>query len=287
MKKSFLSVLSLLSFFITSKAQLPTEKTLLWQVTGKGITKPSFLFGTIHLMCSGELKMPALVKEKFNTAEELYLEIDMDDPEMMREMMNGMQMKDSSTLENLMGNEFERVNSVFKTSTGLPLKMLNTAKPMLIISMIYPSLLGCTPVSWESVFLQMAKDKSIQIKGLETLQDQIDVFDKIPYKVQSDMLVKMLLNIDSAKMEFQEMLDVYKKKDINRLNILTTKQEDFGEYQDILLSNRNRKWIPIIGEEAKKRPTFFAFGAGHLGGETGVINLLRKAGFTVKPVFYQ
>ncbi len=287
MQKGFLFVLPFLGFLVASKAQIPTEKTLLWQVSGKGITKPSYLFGTIHLMCSGELKMPEVVKEKFNTSEELYLEVDMDDPEMFKEMMAGMQMKDSSTLENLMGNKFDRVDAIFKTSTGLPLKMLNTAKPMLIISMIYPSLLGCTPVSWESVFQQMAKEKSIEIKGLEKLQDQIDVFDKIPYKVQSDMLVKTLLNIDSAKIEFQEMLDVYKKKDINQLNILTSKQEDFGEYQDILLSNRNRNWIPVIGEEAKKRPTFFAFGAGHLGGETGVINLLRKTGFTVKPIFYE
>jgi uncharacterized protein YbaP (TraB family) len=132
MQKDFLLVLSFLGLLISSKAQLPTEKTLLWEVSGKGITKPSYLFGTIHLMCSGELKMPTVVKEKFNTTAELYLEIDMDDPEMIKDMMAGMQMKDSSTLENLMGNKFERVNAIFQTSTGLPLKMLNTAKPMFI-----------------------------------------------------------------------------------------------------------------------------------------------------------
>ncbi|WP_170234078.1 TraB/GumN family protein [Segetibacter aerophilus] len=286
MQKAALILLSLFTS-LTTIAQAPKEKTLLWQVSGKGITKPSYLFGTIHLMCSGELKMPEMVKEKFNSTSELYLEIDMDDPNMMTEMMAGMQMKDSSTLEKLMGNKFEKANSIFTTSTGMPLKMLNTAKPMLVMSMIYPSLLGCTPVSWESVFQTMAKEKTIEVKGLEKLQDQIDVFEKIPYKVQSDMLVKTLLNIDSAKIEFHEMLDVYKKKDIDKMNILTNKQENFGEYTDILLSDRNHNWIPVIGEEAKKRPTFFAFGAGHLGGENGVINLLRKAGFTVKPIFYE
>jgi uncharacterized protein YbaP (TraB family) len=285
MQKIALLIFSLLNVLATTE-QVPKEKTLLWQVSGKGITKPSYLFGTIHLMCSAELKMPALVKEKFNTTSELYLEIDMDDPDMMKEMMAGMQMKDSSTLEKLMGSTFEKANEIFTTSTGMPLKMLNTAKPMLVMSMIYPSLLGCAPVSWESVFQTMAKQKTIEIKGLEKLQDQIDVFEKIPYKIQSDILVKTLLNIDSARIEFHEMLDLYKKKDINQLNILTTKEEDFGKYSDLLLNNRNRNWIPVIGEEAKKRPTFFAFGAGHLGGETGVINLLRKAGFTVKPVFY-
>lgn len=287
MKKSCLFIMSLVSFIISSIAQIPTEKTLLWQVTGNGISKPSYLFGTIHLICPAEMKMPEVVKEKFSTAEELYLEIDMDDPNMMKEMMAGMQMKDTSTLENLMGNKFESVNTAFKTATGMPLKMLNTAKPLLIMSMVYPSLLGCTPVSWESVFEKMAQEKGIAINGLEKLQDQMGVFEKIPYQVQSDILAKMLLNIDSSKMEFQQMMNVYKKKDINQLNILTQKEEDFGKYQDVLLSNRNHNWIPVIGEQAKKRPTFFAFGAGHLGGETGVINLLRKAGFTVKPVLYQ
>ncbi|HEX8358405.1 MAG TPA: TraB/GumN family protein, partial [Segetibacter sp.] len=81
--------------------------------------------------------------------------------------------------------------------------------------------------------------------------------------------------------------EVYKKKDINQLYLLTTKEEEFGKYEGILLNDRNHNWIPVIGEQAKKVPTFFAFGAGHLGGEKGVISLLRKAGFTVEAVLYQ
>ena len=279
--------MTFIGFTSLTKAQVPTDKTLLWEVSGKGITKPSFLFGTIHLMCTDELKMPKIVEEKFNTSGTLFLEIDMDDPNMMKDMMSGMQMKDSSTLENLMGNKYDSVSSVFQKKTGMPLRMLNTAKPFLLMSMLYPAILQCTPISWESVFQKMAKEKGIAIQGLERLEDQMNIFDKIPYKVQSDMFVKMLLNIDSSKKDFDNMLQVYKKKDINELNILTNKEEDFGEYTNILLDDRNHNWIPVIGEQAKKMPTFFAFGAGHLGGEKGVINLLRKAGFTVKPVFYQ
>jgi uncharacterized protein YbaP (TraB family) len=286
MSKYFAAFITLIVFANSIQAQVPQEKTLLWEVSGKGITKPSWLFGTIHLMCSDEMKMPKIVEEKFNTAGSLFLEIDLDDPNMIKDMMMGMQMKDSSTLQNLMGNKFDSVSSIFQTTTGMPLEMLNTAKPFLLMSMLYPSLLACTPVSWESIFQKMAQTKGIEIQGLEKLQDQMDIFDKIPYKIQSDMFVKMLLNIDSSKKDFNEMLDVYKKKDINQLNILTNKEEDFGAYTNLLLDDRNHNWIPVIGEQAKKIPTFFAFGAGHLGGEKGVINLLRKAGFTVKPVYY-
>ncbi|HEX8461926.1 MAG TPA: TraB/GumN family protein, partial [Segetibacter sp.] len=257
MKKSLLLILSFIACLSHLIAQVPTEKTLLWQVTGKGITNPSYLFGTIHLMCPSDLKMPQIVKDKFNTTTELYLEIDMDDPNMMQQLMLGMQMKDSSTLVNLLGSKFDTANTVFQKATGMPLKMMNTAKPFLLMSMIYPSLLGCTPVSWESIFQKMATDKGFEIKGLERLQDQMDIFDKIPYKVQSEMLSKMLLNIDSSKKEFAEMLTVYNKKDINQLSELTSKEEDFGEYEGILLSDRNHNWIPVIGEQARKKATFF------------------------------
>jgi len=287
MKKGFLSILSFAVCLFHSFSQAPKEKTLLWEISGKGIARPSYMFGTMHIMCPGDLQTPEIVKEKFNTTGELFLEMDMDDPNMMKEMLSGMQMKGSSTLEGLIGNRFDSASQLFQQTTGMPLKMLNTAKPFLLTSMIYPSLLGCTPGSWESIFQKMATDKGLEIKGLEKLQDQMDVFEKIPYKTQSEMLVQMLFNIDSSKKELLEMIDVYKTKDINQMNILTTKDENFGQYEGILLNDRNHNWIPVIGEQAKKQSTFFAFGAGHLGGENGVISLLRKAGFTVKPVFYQ
>jgi len=285
--KKLAAALAFMGYVVHLNAQVPMEKTLLWEVTGKGITKPSYLFGTIHLMCPDELKMPEIVKQKFDNTKQLYLEIDMDDPNLMKDMMSGMKMSDTSTIEGLMGSKFDSLDSIFQSATGFSLKMMNSAKPFLLMSMIYPSLLGCQPQSWEDAFQNMAKEKNMEIKGLERVQDQIDVFEKIPYKVQSDMLAKMLQNLDSSKIEFAQMMDVYKHKDINKLHQMTIDDKDFGEYEGTLLNDRNHNWIPVIGEQAKKMPTFFAFGAGHMGGEDGVINLLRKAGFTVKPVFYE
>lgn len=272
--------------FVVVNAQAPIEKTLLWEVSGSGISSPSYLFGTIHLMCADELKMPEVVKRKFDGSKQLFLEIDMDDPNMVKEMMIGMQMNGNTTLENLMGKNFDSANAIFQSKTGIPLKMLNSAKPFLLMSMIYPSLLGCQPLSWEGEFQKMATEKELEIKGLEKLSDQMDVFEKIPYQVQSEMLIKMLQNLDSSKIAFNEMLAVYKTKDINKLYEMTTRDADFGKYEGTLLDDRNHNWIPVIGEQAKKMPTFFAFGAGHLGGDKGVISLLRKAGYIVKPVFY-
>lgn len=288
MKKIITATLSILSISLSLNAQAPQEKTLLWEVTGKGIKQPSYLYGTIHLMCPQDLKMPAVVKEKFNTVKQLYLELDMDDPNLMKEMMQGMQMKDTNTIQGLLGEaRFDSTNKVFKSTTGIDLKMMNKAKPMLLMSLVYPSMLGCMPESWEKAFQDMAAQRKIELKGLENLSDQVAVFEKIPYKVQADMLARMMQDLDSTKNTFTKMLKIYHSKDINAMVALTTANEDFGEYEGVLLNDRNRNWIPVIGEEAKKNPTFFAVGAGHLGGVNGVISLLRKAGFIVKPVMYK
>ena len=287
MKKIVGFTLVLLGVVSFTFAQVPTEKTLLWEISGKDTREPSYLYGTIHLMCPQDLKVDQVVKDKFNATKELFLEIKTDDPNMMMEMMSGLKMKDSSTLKGMMGKtNFDSVSNLFQKSTGIPLEMLNTAKPILVISMVYPSLLGCTPDSWEKTFENLAKERSMPLKGLEKLSDQMKVLESIPYKLQADMLLKMMYNLDSAKNTFLTMLDIYKAKDLPGLYAMTTSDADFGQYEGAMLVDRNRSWIPVIKEQAKKTPTFFACGAAHLGGKDGLISLLRREGYTVKPVMY-
>ena len=287
MKVVLIAILVIFSLRSVGQSNKPDEKTLLWQITGKNIQEPSYLYGTIHIMCPGDLTISDVLKQKFSATKQLFLELKLDEPGMMMEMMMGMKMKDSSTLKSLLGKaNYDSVNSIFKKSTGIQLEMLNSTKPILIVSMIYPFLLGCTPDSWENTFQKMAKAQNKPLLGLEKISDQMNVLESIPYKEQADMLAKTIFNLDSAKTVFLNMLEVYKQKDIAALYTLTTSDEDFGIYERDLLSNRNHNWIKIISVQAKKIPTFFAFGAAHMGGQEGVINLLRNEGYTVKPILY-
>lgn len=287
MKVVLIAILVIFSLRSVGQSNKPDEKTLLWQITGKNIQEPSYLYGTIHIMCPGDLTISDVLKQKFSATKQLFLELKLDEPGMMMEMMMGMKMKDSSTLKSLLGKaNYDSVNSIFKKSTGIQLEMLNSTKPILIVSMIYPFLLGCTPDSWENTFQKMAKAQNKPLLGLEKISDQMNVLESIPYKEQADMLAKTIFNLDSAKTVFLNMLEVYKQKDIAALYTLTTSDEDFGIYERDLLSNRNHNWIKIISVQANKMPTFFAFGAAHMGGQEGVINLLRNEGYTVKPILY-
>lgn len=287
MRITLILLLALLNICTVAQSIKENEKTLLWEVSGKNIKAPSYLFGTIHIMCPGDLKVNEVLKQKFLTTQQLFLELKMDEPGMMMEMMQGMKMKDSSTIKGLLGKtSYDSINTIFKKSTGIPLDILNTTKPILVVSMIYPFLLGCTPDSWESTFQKMAKEQHKPLLGLEKLSEQMNVLESIPYKEQAEMLAKTLFQMDSAKNVFLNMLEVYKQKDVAALYKLTTSDEDFGMYERDLLENRNQKWIKTITTQAETIPTFFAFGAAHLGGNQGIINLLRKEGYSVKPIFY-
>lgn len=275
-----------LLFLNSAIAQIPIEKTLLWKISGKGLSQPSYLFGTIHLMCPNEIKIHKVIKDKFEQTKSLYMEIDLTDPSMASKAMKLMQMQDSNKLTKLLGNKYDTVNQMFQSMAGFSMTLMNTIKPMLILSAILPALLGCQPVSWESIFQKMALEKHMEIRGLETIKDQMDIFDSIPYQEQADILTKTILNKDSTKAELKNMLLVYAKKDIEQMNMLTIMDDGLKKFENILLTRRNENWIPIIIRQIKINPTFFAFGAGHLGGENGVIHLLRKDGYKVKPVMY-
>lgn len=278
----------IVTFFLANQSysQIPTEKTLLWKISGKGIKQSSYLYGTIHVMCPDQIVIDSSIKTAFNRSEQLYLEIDLDEPNMMAKAMKSMMMPDTCSLEKLVGKaDYDSMNTIFKNTAGMPLSLMGKAKPMLLMSAVFPAILKCNPDGFEKHFQTMAKERNMDLKGLETIEYQMRVFDTIPFKVQAEMLKNMLYNLDSARLQFAELGKIYLSKDVNAMQEMTTKDPEFGKYDAMMLQNRNQNWIPVIIGEAKTKPTFFAVGAAHLGGINGVIYLLRKRGYKVEPVF--
>lgn len=286
MQKLIISILIIIAA-INVNAQTSLEKTLLWQITGPGITAPSYLYGTIHLMCPDDIIVSTQLRAKFYSTKQLFLELDMDDPSVLLKTMGQMKMNNDTTLKQLLPpKQYDSVAVQFKKLTGFSLDMMQSMKPELLASVVYPSLLGCEGAeAWEQRFMKMAKANNMEINGLEQVEEQLKIFDKIPYSVQAEEFASTILNIDSIKKVFTGMIEVYKQKDLDALNNMIDEGE-ISAYSDLLLDNRNQKWIPEIIEQAKLKPTFFAVGAAHLGNEIGVINLLRKQGYTVEPVTY-
>ncbi len=263
------------------------EKSLLWKISGNGLSQPSYLFGTIHITCDATL--PEKVKVAMDKTDQLCLELDMDDTTLQTQMMGGMMMKNGVTMESLASKEdFKIVDEFLTKNLGFSAKMLNTLKPFMVSAMLYPKMMDCPMQSVESELMKIATTKKEETIGLETVAEQLDVFDAIPYQEQMDELIKTAKSdLNRDKKELQEMLDLYKTEDVAALIDFTKKSENVmvSKYDDQLLNNRNKNWIDRITKIAQEKPTFFGVGAAHLGGEMGVIYLLRKNGFKVEPVF--
>ena len=280
-------VLLLFTIFISlfSNAQ-ELEKSLLWKISGNGSKKPSYLFGTIHLTCDSSLDANTL--NALEATEQLYLELDMDDKSIQMQMMKLMMMKDGAKLSTLLSPEdFKILDEFMKKNLNMSVKLFDSFKPFMISSMLFPKMLDCKSQSVESELMKITKEQNEEIFGLEKAEDQMKVFDEISYQDQADELLKTVKdNLEKDKKEFQEMITIYQNKDIEgMLKIMSDSDNKItSENQDILLNDRNKKWIPIMIKTMKDKPTFFGVGAAHLAGENGVIKLLRKKGYKVEAV---
>ncbi len=281
MKKIY-SLLLILSITINAQVQ---ENALLWQVSGNNIKQPSFLFGTIHMLCPEDFNISDSIRNTLNRTQKLYLEIDMDDASIMIKTVQLSMLKQGSIKELMSAESYTRLERFMKDTLGMPMMMLNRMKPFTLLSLLYTKILPCQkPESYEQRLLEMAKNRKMEVLGLEKLEDQFAVFDQIPDTAEVNMIMEMIDNYETQRTEFAKMVLLYINKDLNGLATMINGSPEMAGFEDLLLINRNRNWIPIMGKAMAAQPVFFAVGAGHLPGENGVIELLRKSGYKVTPV---
>lgn len=264
-----------------------TDNTLLWEVSGNGLKKPSFLFGTFHLLCKEDVSFSNQLKTALQQADTVYMEMKMDDPSVILSGVMYMNMKDGKSLQDLYTPEqYSRLKTFFQDSLKMPFVMFDKMKPYLLISLLYPRMMDCgNPSGVEMELIKVVKEYHKQIKGLETIQFQASIFDSIPYDFQAKELLKNIDSLSEMKDEFNTMVKMYKEQRMDTLAQLMNESEfSDDKYGKILLVNRNRNWVHKLDQIMKRTSVFVAVGAGHLPGKDGLINLLREMGYTVSPL---
>ena len=293
MKKITVTTLSLLatlaaSSLVYTQAKPKEDPSLLYQVSGKGLPKPSYIFGTFHAICSTEMVPLASLDTYLTQSDQLMMEIDMDDAVEMQSMVKAVAMPAGKTLNDLLtADELAKVDELTKSYLGVGVDAVKSLKPatLTIILLTRPKAIGCTPVTFDMDLMKSAAAKKKPVVGLETVASQIKVLDSMPLDKQAKGLYKMSLDPPKAIAELKKLMDVYKTQDVEKLFEATSRaaSED-KEFHARLLDERNISWIPKLEVAFKEKPTFVAVGAGHLGGKNGVLKLLRAKGYQVSPV---
>ncbi|MBR5834677.1 MAG: TraB/GumN family protein [Bacteroidales bacterium] len=286
--KRILTILALSLMCLTSNAQL------VWKISGNGIQKPSYILGTHHgcpfNYCDS---IPGLMKA-LDKVDNIIGEINMIElaemsPERMQKMQAMMMMPvDTSLLSLFNEEETAKVNAWLKDEMGASLEMLSVMKPMTIMVTVQnkemmeviPEIATMTTIDKYMQTLGQRKGKTIG--ELETADYQMELLYGNSLEEQADALLEMIDHGDSKGL-LQQLTNAYKSQNLDMLWKVFQEQMTGYEY-DAIVKVRNLNWEKQMKELLPKQSTLFVVGAGHLPGESGMINLLREAGYNVKPV---
>lgn len=300
---------------------VPLENSLLWEISGNGLKKPSYLFGTIHMICDRDFVWLPYMQRALERTDELILEIDMNEVEEEYGNVYGTMIEyededddfddynfDFDEEEGDSGMSRKGVGARYQDgkNSGMPKRAMardgvETAdfryyngeqkysdrnrkikKPdgAYSGSMVIED---CNKMlSYEGKLTIFARERNMKLSGLETIEEQLNIDDVTPdnYERRSNKKFRDLLDTDPLLYLSQ----VYLTQNLNDLMDLLM-MPDFGiNNLDRYLFDRNQNWVRKLPALMQESPKFIAVGAGHLPGDKGVIHLLRKKGYTVKPV---
>ena len=299
MKKTILTLLTLVIATFIAHAQL------LWKVTGKELTKPSYVLGTFHLADVAFVDSIPGLKEALNASEQVYGELDMrkllSDPSQVQQMQHAMMLPKDTTLDSLLTIEqMKRLNEFLKLYLGAdltnpmlaPMKQMKPAAISTQIQMVLAMQIakGFNPQQqFDTYFQNVANEQQKPVGGLETMDYQLGVLYGAPLKRQAELLMCLVDDVDYQKDVLKRTIDAYYKQNLEAVHkVMDEKRhntcDSTPEEDNILIYTRNANWASALPALMKTRSTFLAVGCGHLPGERGLISLLQKAGYTVTPI---
>ncbi len=281
------AILALLLVNLSLKAQENGPKTVLWEISGKDLSAPSYIFGTIHVMPAEQFTPFEIADNKLSESSTLVLEMIVDVPLAKQvEWAKQMILPSGQNLKNLLSEEqFLALHSYVVDSLGVKEKKFNrylSFKPFTLYSALIPEVMGKKLEGYELYYTQIARKAEKPVFGLETFEYQLAIFDSIPVQKQVELFFGEQADLKS---EFDAMITMYREQDIYSMAAsLEEENEGYGELQDKLVSERNRNWVRQLSEWMRDNSCFVAVGAGHLAGSDGLIRLFLEEGYTVQPV---
>lgn len=292
--KKILGIILFISIALNVNAQL------LWKISGNGLEKPSYIFGTHHLAPLSIKDSIQALPQVIDGTTQVYGEVimaDMMSPQFMQLMQQQMMIAGDTTLQSLFtAEQLEIVSKVVKENMMADLSMLDKLKPAVITQQL--TLLFCMKhfgginpqEQLDTYFQQQATQSGKKVGGLETPESQLDVLFKTQtLQRQANLLFCLVKDIDKAMSQAKRLNEAYLSQNLDDVLKLMEEREGNscdplpGEMES-LLDDRNKAWIEKMPAIMKDAPTFFVVGAGHLPGANGVLNLLKQQGYTVEPM---
>ncbi len=283
--RKFTSIIFFFGVVIASSAQINSwPKSLLWRITGKNLTQPSFLFGTMHLQDKRLFYFGDSLYYYLEKVDGYALELDLQeflDSVIHRamqleadEMWDDKKIKaadEKKTIDSLVKNIKEHHDKASK-------REIDRIRSRRIKRILKDDRMSTIV---DAYLFGVAKRHGKWVGGIEDVEDQLTVFDELGKDIDKDELAGSDADL---KTFLEEMISVYVDADLNKIEKLMLNERS-SRFKDIVFRRRNIKMCRRMDSLMNIRTMFFAVGAAHLPGDSGVIHLLRNRGYTVEPVF--
>ena len=276
-----------ITLLLVVAATLGAQAQLLWKVSGNGLDKPSYLFGTYHLASLSIKDSIAALPQVQQDVQQVYGELvmaDMMKPETLMQMQQQMMLPADTTLKSLFSpEEFKVVSQAVTEYLKVDIALLDRMKPAAIFQQLTVLFyLKHTPgynpqEQLDASFQQDATKAGKKVGGLE------------PLRRQAEDLYCFVSNPAKAERQAKELIAAYAAQDLDKMLQLMEEKEGTScdptpEEMAQLLYDRNHAWAKQMPALMQTAPTLFVVGAGHLPGEQGMLSLLKEKGYTVEPM---
>ena len=260
-----------------------------WRVTGED-TGELLLLGSVHYLRQEDYPLPSNIDELYQQADTLVMELDLDDLDTLSVenlFVEAGTLPPGSSLQTVLTPAVYELAETRSAEFGLDLAFATRLEPWLVAITLMD--LGMNALGFnasrglEQHLLRRATSDGKQVLGLETLEDQIHVFDQLSIKEQEALLLQTLNEIDSADDAMDELLNAWRNGRVNALaNELTANFEDFPILYRHLVIDRNERWLNPLRQLLETGERYLVVvGALHLVGDDSVIELLQHQGLSV------
>jgi hypothetical protein len=268
--------------------QAQENKSILWEISGNGLSQPSYLFGTIHMIPKKDYFFTPEMKKAFKSCHRLVIEADMFSLSLSEQVNLAKQvvLPNGKTLKNYMDSaEYVQFKHFLHDSLGIKESKIDNKyariKPFFLTALLLKEYVGKTK-TYEQELHKTAKKQKMELLGLETIEFQMSLAEQMSIEEQLDEITDL-----REFRDYYRMVELYKQQDLNglyKMSVESFNTEKEMQFMEILINQRNIDWIKKIEKLVAEKSCFIAVGAMHLPDEKGVIELLRKEGYTLQPV---
>jgi len=274
----------------TPAASAAAERSVVWSVRGEHNTV--YLFGSIHVLRPGDVGLPRAAEAAYDDAEQLVMEIDMDDPAvadplaMASQMQRYAQLPAGQSLESVLGADYPAVATQLREA-GLDPALLDGFAPWFVGMMLLQLEIARRGFDPAHGIEQQVTDRAVAdrkpIRGLETPADQFAVLAGLSLPEQKRFLLMALEETEQTDARLDQLLDAWRGGDtVTLARVLSEEFEEFPELYRPLTEERNRAWVEQLAGLLDDRDDYLVVvGALHLVGRNSVVDLLRQRGYPV------